>query len=264
MTEKELLQEDRFRGFQEIESVKSNHEFYVDEFSRTKITRGAEYHQKSPGQKCENCNVKLIICMIQRISGTPNQCTVDNSHTFPVIPRYFFARMSEEICLAAPKLCRVTNGICRLQRESFLQVHLHTFRHPREGYPHHGTIQMQEEFPRGLVQGNPVTEDGDGPNPRFLRSSSTRDSFDLVKGRNFTNYGVGQQRLQIPETHFEKFPTPQRFLYWKIRFKTGVWTFSNTPLGAFLWIKELEMATSVDDLKSSRSIQGIILFLDFE
>ena len=31
------LQEDRLRGFQEIEPVKRNHEFYVDEFSRTKL-----------------------------------------------------------------------------------------------------------------------------------------------------------------------------------------------------------------------------------
>ena len=31
-----------------------------------------------------------------------------------------------------------------------------------------------------------------------------------------------------------------------------------------LWIKEVEKATSVDDLKSSRSIQGITLFFDFE
>ena len=27
-------------------------------------------------------------------------------------------------------------------------------RHPVKGYPHHGTIQMQEEFPRGPVQGD--------------------------------------------------------------------------------------------------------------
>ena len=31
------LQEDRLRGIQEIEFMKRNHEFYVDEFSRTKL-----------------------------------------------------------------------------------------------------------------------------------------------------------------------------------------------------------------------------------
>ena len=31
------LQEDRLRGFQEIEAMKRNHEFYVDGFSRTKL-----------------------------------------------------------------------------------------------------------------------------------------------------------------------------------------------------------------------------------
>ncbi len=49
------------------------------------------------------------------------------------------------------------------------------------------------------------------------------------KGRG---YGVDQQRLQIPELHFDKFPTPQTFSCWKIRFKTEVCscsTFSKKP-----------------------------------
>ena len=32
------LQEDRFKGIQEIEFMRRNHEFYVDEFTTTKIT----------------------------------------------------------------------------------------------------------------------------------------------------------------------------------------------------------------------------------
>ena len=68
--------------------------------------------------------------------------------------------------------------------------------------------------------GQPVTDDGDGkknavPNQRFLRSSSTGHPFDPMKGRTFTNCGVGQQRLQIPEPHFDKFPTPQTFSFGK-------------------------------------------------
>ena len=81
------LQEDRLRGIEEIEFIKTNHEFYVDEFSRTKLQR-IRIPSSISWTNCENYGVRLIICMIQRISRTPSQCTVDNSHTFPFIPRY--------------------------------------------------------------------------------------------------------------------------------------------------------------------------------
>ena len=124
-------------------------------------------------------------------------------------------------------------------------------------------------IPERTSTGQPVTEDSDGgkgaiPNPRFLRSCSTGNSFDHMKVTIFTNYGVDQQRLQIPELHFDKFFTPQTFSCWKIRFKTEVCSGSNFPTEAILWIKEVEMATSVDDLKTSRSIQGCTPFPDFE
>ena len=46
------------------------------------------------------------------------------------------------------------------------------------------------------------------------------------------------------------------FACWKIRFKTEVCTSSQFPTEAMLWIKEVEMVESVDNLKSSRSIRG--------
>ena len=52
------------------------------------------------------------------------------------------------------------------------------------------------------------------------------------------------------------FPTPSTFSYWKIRFKTQVSACSGFPSEAMLWIKEVEMVDSVDDPKTSRSIQG--------
>ena len=75
--------------------------------------------------------------------------------------------------------------------------------------------------------------------------------------------GADQQRLKISELHFDRFPNPQTFSCWKIRFKTEVCSWSHFPTEAMLWIKEVEMAISVDDLKSSRSIQGTF-FPDFE
>ena len=72
-----------------------------------------------------------------------------------------------------------------------------------------------------------------------------------------TNYGADQQRLQITDPHFDKFPTPATFACWKIRLKTEVCTCSQFPTEAMHRIKEVEMADSVDDLMSSSSIRGI-------
>ena len=72
-----------------------------------------------------------------------------------------------------------------------------------------------------------------------------------------------QQRLHVSDLHFDKFPTPATFACWKIRFKTEVCTCSQFPTESMLWIKEVEMVDSVDDLKSSLSVRGIRM-PDFE
>ena len=86
---------------------------------------------------------------------------------------------------------------------------------------------------------------------------SAKDSVILSGGDSSKNYGADQQRLQILDLHFDKFPTPATFAGWKIRFKTEVCTCSQFPTEAMQWIKEVEMVDSVDDLKSSSSILGI-------
>ena len=70
-------------------------------------------------------------------------------------------------------------------------------------------------------------------------------------------YGSDQQRLQISDLHFDKFPKPATFACWKISFKTKVCTCSQSPTEPMQWITEVEMDDSVDDLKSSSSTRGI-------
>ena len=67
---------------------------------------------------------------------------------------------------------------------------------------------------------------------------------------------VGQQRQQISEVQFDKFRNPHSFSVWKVRSKTQVTTCSDFPSDAMLWIKEVEMVDSLDELKSSRSVCG--------
>ena len=61
---------------------------------------------------------------------------------------------------------------------------------------------------------------------------SAKDSVILSGGDYSKNYGADQQRLQIPDLHFDNFPTPATFACWNIRFKTEVCTCSQFPTEA--------------------------------
>ena len=77
------------------------------------------------------------------------------------------------------------------------------------------------------------------PMPTFATRPSTVSSMIPVEFPQ--NSMVGQQRQQISEMQFDKFPNPQSFLVWKIRFKNQATTCSDFPSEAMLWIKEVEM-----------------------
>ena len=98
---------------------------------------------------------------------------------------------------------------------------------------------------------------------RCQSGPSAKNSVIPIEGDKSRNYGADQQRLQISDLHFDKFPTGATLACWKIRFKTEVCTCSPFPTEAMLWIKEVEMVDSVDDLKSSSSVRGIRM-PDFE
>ena len=57
---------------------------------------------------------------------------------------------------------------------------------------------------------------------RFKSGPSAKDSVIFSGGDSSKNYGADQQRLQISDFHFDKFPSPAAFACWKIRFKTEV------------------------------------------
>ena len=98
---------------------------------------------------------------------------------------------------------------------------------------------------------------------RCQSGPSAKNSVIFSGGDSSKNYGADQQRLQISDLHFDKFPTPATFACWKIRFKTEVCTYSQFPTEAMQWIKEKEMVDSVDDLRSSSSVRSIPM-PDFE
>ena len=92
---------------------------------------------------------------------------------------------------------------------------------------------------------------------RCQSGPSAKNSVIISGGDLSKNYGADQQRLQISDLHFDKFPTPATFACWKIRFKTEVCTCSQFPTEAMQWIREVELVDSVDELRTSSSIRGI-------
>ena len=92
---------------------------------------------------------------------------------------------------------------------------------------------------------------------RCQSGPSAKNSVIFSGGDSSKNYGADQQRLQISDLHFDKFPSPATFVCWTIRFKTEMCICSQFPTETMHWIKEVEMVDSVDDLMSSSSIRGI-------
>ena len=92
---------------------------------------------------------------------------------------------------------------------------------------------------------------------RCQSGPSVKDSVIFSGGDSSKNYGADQQRLQISDLHFDKFPTSATFACLKIRFKTEVCTCSQFLTEAMQWIKEVELVDSVDELRSSSSTRGI-------
>ena len=137
-------------------------------------------------------------------------------------------------------------------RETFLQIQMRLHQHL---IPKNCINGIQEPLYSSTVEKSERPEQNQ--DLRCQSGPSAKNSVIFSGGDYSKNYGTDQQRLQISDLHFDKFPTPATFACWKIRFKTEVCTCSQFPTEAMLWIKEVELVDSVDDLKSSSSIRGI-------
>ena len=60
---------------------------------------------------------------------------------------------------------------------------------------------------------------------------SGKNSVSFSGGDSSKNYGADQQRLQISDLHFDKFPTPATFACWKIK-NRGMYLFT-IPYGSY-------------------------------
>ena len=92
------------------------------------------------------------------------------------------------------------------------------------------------------------------PMPTFARRPPTVSSLTPVDIPQSSM--AGQQRQQISELQFDKFPAPSSFVCWKIRFGSQMTACPGFPSEAMLWTKVVEMVDSMKELKSSRSFAG--------
>ena len=86
--------------------------------------------------------------------------------------------------------------------------------------------------------------------PTIAGRPSTMNSFFPVDIPQ--NSMVGQQRQQISERQFDKFPTPSTFIW----FKNQVTVCSDFPSEAMLWIKEVEMVDFIGWINIFAIISG--------
>ena len=63
-------------------------------------------------------------------------------------------------------------------------------------------------------------------------------------------------RFPISQLHLGKFTDSMEFQSWKVNSKTEVFSRSAVPHLTLHWIKEVEIAKSIDELLTSRSITG--------
>ena len=147
-------------------------------------------------------------------------------------------------------------------QENFLGNQFSTFDSPRnlpQRIPSDNVQRNREAVPEaGRTKTIHTSEDrlnqGTIPMPTFAtKPSTTSSTMPMELPQNFL---VGQRRHQISKLQFDEVPNPQSFSVWKSQFKTQVTTCSDFQSDATLWIKEVEMVDSLDELKSSRSFYG--------
>ena len=71
-------------------------------------------------------------------------------------------------------------------------------------------------------------------------------------------------RASFAELNLGKFPDPLEFQRWKPNFSAEVCPKTADPQVTMHWIKEVEIAKSIDELQTSQSIVGRTDFPDFD
>ena len=94
------------------------------------------------------------------------------------------------------------------------------------------------------------------PDLRCQSGPSAKDSVIFSGGDYSKNYGADQQRLQISDLHFDKFPTPANLCLLEERLKTEVCTCSQFATEAKQWMARGVGSPKHVDNKRRRTREG--------
>ena len=83
-----------------------------------------------------------------------------------------------------------------------------------------------------------------------------RDCCNSTNSLIHNHFGLDSKDYRYRTFSLRNSPLHCRLCIWKIRFKNQVTICSDFPSGAMLWIKDVEMVDSLEELKSSRSVSG--------
>ena len=186
--------------------------------------------------------------------------------TFPVNPPLF--RVPEP-CLAAILDCCTLHGILLVPQETFFE------RLPaREGLPsalfeNSKNLASSSHELRPDISGNTMVLEMEMRRepqntsifvPHFQSGCGTLKHIGGIYSHSCMN---DYPRFPISELHLGKFRYSMEFQSWKVNFKTAVCSKAAYPHLTMHWIKEGEMAKSIDELVTSRSIVGRTDFTDY-
>ena len=150
-------------------------------------------------------------------------------------------------------------------RKTFLIInvlHLVCLRNPSHRIHYgvaHETRRETESVPRAIGIGTSFARDdeqnkGTIPLPMFASRPSTMSS-SIPGGHSAESHGWTAKTANI-RAAIRQVPHSTFIFCWKMRFKNQVTICSDFPPDAMLWINEVEMPDSSDELKSSRSVIG--------
>ena len=252
------LRDTQIRRFHEMGEMKKAQEQRVDEFSFQKLRESHDTIQRLTSQMQEMQEQMNSM----NDSGEIQEVESNHSGRLSHVPSQPAGNPSPRSMLSCDKTLAIGSWNLSGPQEHVFGNHVSTFdssQNHHQGIHHCTTPRETGSVPQTTGTGTSFARDeerikGTIPMPTFARRPSTMSSlFPVDLPQSST---VGQQRQQISELKLDKFPTFSTFFCWKIRFGNQVTTCSDFPSEALLWIKEVEMVDSMNELKSSRSVAG--------
>ena len=147
--------------------------------------------------------------MIREIFKMWNQNFVECCLTFPVNLQWFRVLV---LCSAATKDCRLIHGINLDYRKTFSEINFLRFMHPEIILKEFNLTTCkgtEAERTKTIHSSEDIQNQGTMEKPTFATKPWTASSTMPVELPQ--SYMVGQQRQQILELQFDKFPDPEFF-----------------------------------------------------